>query len=198
MKWIGLTGGMGSGKSAVARMLTDRSYVVVDADRIAYEVVEKGTTGLQSVVRIFGHEILTPTGELDRPKLGRMVFGDPERLEKLEAALHPLIRTRALEIRQQLVDQGVKIAFYDVPLLFEKSMESQFSAVVVVNATPELQVARIQARTSLSPLDIQMRLASQIPLKRKVEQAHFVIQNDGDFAHLEREVERMLIFVSQL
>lgn len=198
MIWIGLTGGIGSGKSTVAQMLTEASYVVVDADRIAHEIVEKGTTGLKAVVRGFGSEVLTADGELDRPKLGRMVFGDPLRLKKLESILHPLIRQRVEETKLQLQDQGVKIAFYDVPLLFEKSIQGQFSSIVVVNCTPEQQIQRTKARSSLTDGEIQMRLASQIPLAQKVGQANFVIQNDGDLLKLKHEVAKMIVFVEQL
>jgi dephospho-CoA kinase len=199
MKWIGLTGGIGSGKSTAAQMLTDAGYTLVDADRIAHEVVEKGTTGLRSVVRGFGPDVLTATGELDRPKLGRMVFGDPIALQKLEFILHPLIRQQVVDTKAQLQDQGVKIAFYDVPLLFEKNMQDQFTAVVVVDCTPEQQFQRTKKRSpSLTDDEIQMRLASQFSLLKKTEQADFVVHNDGDFSQLKVEVEQLIAFVENL
>ena len=199
MKWIGLTGGIGSGKSTVGQMLTDAGYTLVDADRIAHEIVEKGTTGLKAVAHAFGSEVLTADGELDRPKLGRMVFGDPLRLQKLESILHPLIRQKVVDTKVQLQDQGVKIAFYDVPLLFEKNIQGQFSAIVVVDCTPEQQFERTKKRSSqLSDGEIQMRLASQIPLAKKTAQADFVVHNDGDLVKLKSEVLQMIAYVEQL
>lgn len=199
MKWIGLTGGIGSGKSTVAKMLTDAGYTLVDADRIAHEIVEKGTPGLKAVVRGFGPQVLTQGGELDRPKLGRMVFGDPIALQKLESILHPLIRQRVADTQAQLKDQGVVIAFYDVPLLFEKNMQEQFAAVVVVDCTPEQQFQRTKKRSpSLTDDEIQMRLASQFPLLKKTEQADFVVHNDGNLTQLKVEVEQLIAFAENL
>ena len=198
MKWIGLTGGIASGKSTVSKMLKDMSYHVIDADQIAYEVVERGSPGLKSVVGEFGSEILHPDGSLDRRKLGQRVFGDPVQLQKLEAILHPLIRARLQDLKTQLVDKKVPLAFYDVPLLFEKNMQSDFAAVVVVFASEDQQIERLRARTNLSDSEIRMRIASQIPLLHKIKGAHFVIHNDDGPEKLKREVEEMLKFVNNL
>lgn len=198
MKWIGLTGGIASGKSTVSAILKKLSYVVVDADEIAREVVEFGSPGLRSVVREFGEDILDSAGELDRRKLGQRVFGRPQELQKLESILHPLVRARVADIKKQLTATGVQLAFYDVPLLFEKKMEADFSAVVVVSTTPELQASRLRSRNQFSDDEIQARIDSQIALQMKIQKAHFVIHNNQGLVELEREVERMLEFVQKL
>jgi dephospho-CoA kinase len=198
MKWIGLTGGIASGKSTVSKMLRELSYDVVDADQIARDVVEQGGAGLRSVVSEFGKDILAPDGSLDRRKMGQKVFGDPVQLQKLEAILHPLVRARLQELKSELIRRQVPVAFYDVPLLYEKNMHSDFNAVVLVYATPEQQMERLRARTSLSETEIRMRIASQIPLANKIKGAHFVIHNDDGPPKLVSEVMKMLDFVQNL
>ena len=198
MKWIGLTGGIASGKSSVTKILRDLSYNVIDADAIAVEVVQTGTPGLKSVVQEFGLGILKADKSLDRRKLGQLVFGHPEQLAKLNALIHPLVKARTHELREEVERRGAMVAFYDVPLLFENKMEKDFDIVVVVNATPELQTSRLRSRNQLSEAEIQRRLSSQIPLSDKAKRAQFVIQNDGDLKKLESEVSRLIEFLKSL
>ncbi len=198
MKWIGLTGGIASGKSTVSRLLRQRSYQVIDADVLAREVVEKGSPGLQSVVDVFGTEVLQPDGSLDRNQLARLVFGKTQKLAQLEALLHPLIKARLVFLKSELATQGVPLAFYDVPLLFEKNLESEFDAVVVVSCTEVQQKERLKKRSGLSDQEIQERLQAQISLVHKIKKSHFVIQNDQDEAHLQKEIENMIQFLKKL
>jgi dephospho-CoA kinase len=198
MKWIGLTGGIASGKSTVTQILRELSYNVVDADEIAHEVVAPGTPGLKSIVANFGPEILNPGGSLARRELGKRVFGSPVNLQKLEGILHPLIRARIEEIKNQWIAQNVEVAFYDVPLLFEKNMQKDFSAVVVVDCPREMQIERLKKRNNLSESEIQMRMASQLPLATKTAQADFVIHNEKGIDELRAEVSRMLAFIKGL
>ncbi|MGI8522984.1 MAG: dephospho-CoA kinase, partial [Nocardioides sp.] len=129
---IGLTGGIASGKSTVSAMLADLGAVVVDADRIAREVVAAGTTGLTAVVSEFGPEVLTDDGEPDRPKIGAIVFADPSRRAALEAIIHPLVRARAAELEAQADPDALVV--HDIPLLAETGQAAEFDAVIVVDA----------------------------------------------------------------
>ncbi|WP_347359642.1 dephospho-CoA kinase [Bdellovibrio sp.] len=190
MKWIGLTGGIACGKSTVSRMLRSRDIPVVDADEIAKEVVKPGSSGLKSVLQEFGMEFQTAEGTLDRRKLGQRVFGNPELLHKLEAILHPLIREETRRRRRLHEDMGAPLAIYDIPLLFETKAKDQFDAVIVVSCTKEQQKERLR-RQGWSEDEIDMRIASQISLQSKEQEADFVLLNNRDEQHLIREVERL-------
>nr|BFD68276.1 dephospho-CoA kinase [Bdellovibrio sp. HAGR004] len=195
MKWIGLTGGIACGKSTVSRMLRSHNIPVVDADEIAKDVVKPGSSGLKSVLQEFGSEFQTAEGGLDRRKLGQRVFGDPEQLHKLEAILHPLIRE---ETRRRLhEDMGAALAIYDIPLLFETKAKDQFDAVIVVSCTREQQKERLR-RQGWTEDEIDMRIASQISLQSKEQQADFVLYNNRDEQHLIREVDRLLKWLDGL
>ncbi|MBX2987483.1 MAG: dephospho-CoA kinase [Bdellovibrionaceae bacterium] len=192
MKWIGLTGGLASGKSTVAGMLRTKGWPVIDADDIARRVVAPGTPGQTAVLREFGADLRGPDGELDRRELGRRVFGDGLKLSRLESLIHPLVQAEVASRRRLLSTQGFRMAFYDVPLLFEKKLEG-FDAVVVVSATPDLQRSRMKSRNAWDDAEIDRRLASQLPLLEKESLAHFVLRNDGDLAHLERQVDELIL-----
>src|SRR5688572_21949397 len=141
MKWIGLTGGIGSGKSTVAKALRSKAFTVIDADEMARRAVEPKSQGLDEIVQAFGQKILKPDGSLDRKSLGMMVFSDPSQLEKLEKIIHPHIQALVKAERARLSGKG-GLLFYDIPLLYEKSMESQFDSVVVVDCPLELRIQR--------------------------------------------------------
>lgn len=192
MKWIGLTGGLASGKSTVARLLRAKGYPVIDADEIAKNVVAPGTKGLAEVLAEFGKDLRLPDGSLDRNALGQRVFGLPDRLLKLESIIHPLVQAEASARRKAFASQGFRLAFYDVPLLFEKNLTG-FDAVVVVSAPEDLRRVRVASRDGLSAADITKRLAAQTPLAEKEARADIVLKNDGDLASLEAQVDDMLI-----
>lgn len=192
MKWIGLTGGIASGKSTVAQILKDQGLPVVDADQIAKAVVELSQPGFGQVVDHFGKTILKPDGSLDRKKLGQMVFTDPTKLLELEKILHPLVQTETLKQKQSFEKNGHAFAFYDVPLLFEKNLEGQFDAIVVVASSEDLQKMRMKSRDSLSDVEISDRLKSQIPISSKIKKATWVIQNDGTLEDLRKETLEVL------
>jgi dephospho-CoA kinase len=192
MKWIGLTGGIASGKSRVAEILKNKGFKVVDADLIAREVVQAGTSGLKAVVDKFGVEVLLPDGGLDRKKLGRLVFGQPGKLKQLEDILHPLVKKETARQRQEHQEQGHDFVFYDVPLLFEKKMESEFDGILVVVASEALQRERMKNRDHLSEQDIENRLRSQVPLPEKIKKADWVIRNEGSLQDLEVEASNVL------
>lgn len=196
MKWIGLTGGIACGKSTVSRMLRGHDIPIVDADEIAKEVVKPGSSGLKSVIQTFGEEYLNSEGGLDRRKLGQRVFGHPELLHKLEAILHPLIREETRRRRRLHEEMGAPVAIYDIPLLFEAKAQDQFDAIIVVSCTREQQKERLR-RQGWSEDEIEMRIASQIPIQFKEREADFVLNNSRDEQHLLREVDRLLKWLEE-
>jgi dephospho-CoA kinase len=184
MKWYGLTGGIASGKSSVSQILKGEGIAVVDADLIARQVVEAGTSGLKAVVAQFGAGVLHPDGSLDRKKLGQHVFGSPEKLLLLESILHPLVKQETLKQRQGYHSEGRAFSFYDVPLLFEKRMQNEFDGILVVTAPDDLQRQRMKIRDHLSDAEIELRLRAQLPLSEKIKQATWVIENTGSLQEL--------------
>ncbi|MGZ3774585.1 MAG: dephospho-CoA kinase [Pseudobdellovibrionaceae bacterium] len=192
MKWIGLTGSIGCGKSTVSQLLKEKSIPVVDADEIAKKVVEAGSPGLKAVVNEFGSDLLTAEFTLDRRKLGQVIFGDTEKKMRLEAILHPLIREETLRQRNALTARHALFAIYDIPLLFETKAEDQFDAIVVVSCTEEQQKSRLRVRNpQWTEHEIDQRIAAQVSVKVKEQYADFVVHNDGDLEHLKHEVDSL-------
>lgn len=176
---VGLTGGIGSGKSTVARFFAELGVPVVDADQVARDVVEPGSDGLTAVVGVFGEEILDDQGRLDRAELGRRVFGDEEARAQLEAILHPRIAAASMEKLLALSREGHPYAIYEAALLVEKGTHRTMGALVVVAVAPQTQIARVRARDDLDEAGARARLAAQLPLEEKIAVADFVIRNDG-------------------
>jgi dephospho-CoA kinase len=184
---IGLTGGIGSGKSTVSRLLAGRGAVIVDADVIAREVVEPGTPGLAAVVDAFGPEVLTADGALDRPALAAVVFGDPEARRRLDAIVHPLVRGRATEITAAAPPDAVVVN--DVPLLVETGQAAAYDLVLVVEADPETRVARLVQR-GLTEEDARARMSAQATDEQRRAVADVVLDNSGTPDQLESQVDR--------
>lgn len=192
MRWIGLTGGIASGKSTVAYLLRNKGIPVVDADEISRHLTAQHGAGLKSIVRYFGSDIVSSEGDLDRKKLGAMVFSDAKKLSVLENILHPMVQAEVLEKRKSLVSEGVRFAFYDVPLLFEKNLQPQFDAIVVVSADLETQKQRLKLRNNLSDNEVLARIQAQLPMSVKEKQADFVINNHGSMQDLENQVNDLI------
>lgn len=186
---VGLTGGIGSGKSEVAGMLLAHGATLIDSDRVAREVVEPGTEGLAAVVAEFGPEVLTEDGRLDRPKLGGVVFQDPRRRHALNAIVHPLVRRRAAELESAAPPGGIVV--HDVPLLVENAMEGLFDVVVVVDTPPYTQVDRLVRLRGMTPDDARARLAAQASRDQRRAAADVVIDNDGSLATLRSRVDEL-------
>lgn len=184
MKVFGLTGGIGSGKSTVAKRLEDLGIPVVYADRLARVAVERGSAGLAEIARTFGEDVLDANGDLDRRALGARTFGDPAALAKLNAIVHPRVAKLALQSFERHFGEGAKLVCYEVPLLVESGLEEMFRPVVVVAASEATQVARTVARDGLSEAEALARVRSQRPLADKVAVADYVIENDGSLEHL--------------
>jgi dephospho-CoA kinase len=198
MKWIGLTGGIASGKSTVSQRLRELDFQLVDADEIAKAVVQKGTPGLTSILEKYGQEYLDADGNLDRRKLAQHVFADPFRKQEFESIILPLIRTEVKKQREALESQGHKLAIYDMPLLVESKAQGQFDEVIVVICTPEQQKERLRLRHQWSEEEIEQRIRVQIPLAEKEKYANFVVRNDKDRAHLDSEINRLVTWLKTL
>lgn len=189
---FGLTGGLASGKSAVARLLRERGVPVIDADLLAREVVAPGTGGLAELVSTFGDQVLLPDGSLDRPKLAELVFGDPEKRRALNRIVHPRIAALSAERIAELDRRGEPLACYEAALLVENGLADAFRPLVVVAAPEATQVERAMARDAATEEQTRARLAAQHPLAAKVAAADFVIDNAGDLAATERQVDVVL------
>ena len=199
MKWVGLTGGLGTGKTTVSQMLIKRGISVIDADRVAREVVEPNGPAYPGIILAFGSGILKVDGSIDRALLAQSVFGNSQKLLQLEKLIHPFVQKEVSNQRQWLKDQNHPWAVYDVPLLFEKGLKTQFDFIAVVSVTDEqTQVARLKQRNSWNDEEIQKRLKSQLPLSEKITQADYVIRNDADLSSLEKKVDTMVQMLNDL
>lgn len=188
---IGLTGGIATGKSTVSAMLLDRGAIIIDADLIAREVMQPGHAVLQQVVDVFGQEILLKNGELDRKKLGSLVFGKAAAREKLNQITHPAIRSE-IKDRQALylAQHPNRLIVSDIPLLYELQMEKMFDAVMVVYVPKQIQIQRLMDRDGLLRNEAEKRLAAQMDIEIKKERADILIDNSLGVAHLETQIDR--------
>jgi dephospho-CoA kinase len=192
LRVFGLTGGIGSGKSSVAALLRDRGVPVVDADELAREVVMPQSPGLAEIVRVFGPQMVSPDGDLDRKRLGALVFADAAARKRLNAITHPLVRALSQQRFAELAQQGITLAAYDVPLLFEVGLDAVLRPIVVVTASEAAQLERIMARDGLTETEARARIAAQLPLAEKQRRADYVLDNNGSLAELARQVDQVL------
>ena len=189
MLLVGLTGGLGSGKSTVSRMLEERGAVVLDADAFARDAVRAGTPGFDRVAARFGPEVVGRDGELDRAKLAGIVFNDETSLRDLEEIVHPEVRRMVEEgISENVTTDNVVVLVN--PLLIEMGTHRDCDVVVVVSASPETQLERVVGR-GMDREDAQARMANQLPTDEREEHADVLLDNDGDVAALARQVDRL-------
>jgi dephospho-CoA kinase len=189
MLTVGLTGGIGAGKSEVSRLLVEHGAVLIDADRIAREVVAPGTEGLAAVVEAFGDEVLAEDGSLDRPKLGSIVFADQEKLALLNSIVHPLVGARSRELEDAAAQDAVVV--HDVPLLAENGLAPLYDVVVVVDAAPQTQLDRLVRLRGMSEQDARARMAAQATREKRLEIADIVIDNDVPLPVLRQRVREV-------
>jgi dephospho-CoA kinase len=188
---VGLTGGIGSGKSTVARMLAERGAAVVDADALAREVVAPGEPALEAIRQRFGDGVIAPDGTLDRKALGAIVFADGDARRDLEAITHPRIAERAQERLEAHRKAGAKVVVYEAALIVEKRLYTWMDGLIVVAASPETQIRRVMDRDGVSESEARRRLDAQLPLSEKVAVADWVVDNDGPLEETAREVDRI-------
>lgn len=192
MKLVGLTGGIATGKSTVARLIAERGIPIVDADQLAREAVEPGQPALAEIARLWPQTLLAGDGRLDRKRLGAIVFADPDARRRLEAILHPRISELCAARAAALAAAGHKLGFYEASLLVETGRHRDFDGLVVVTASPETQIARAMARDHLTREQARARIDAQLPMANKVAVATHVIDNSGDPAATAAQVEQLL------
>jgi dephospho-CoA kinase len=188
VRQIGLTGGIASGKSAVAECLAELGAVIIDSDVLAREVVQPGTPGLAAVADRFGPGVLAADGSLDRAALGAVVFADPQARADLEAIIHPAVRARASALSAAAPADAVVVQV--IPLLVEAGLVDAFDQVVVVDVDPDLQMERLQRRNGYSREEAAARVAAQAPRDVRLAQADVVIENNGTLTELVAKVDR--------
>jgi dephospho-CoA kinase len=186
---VGLTGGIGSGKSTVSRRLAELGAVVIDSDVLAREVVEPGTPGYAAVVAAFGPSVLAQDGALDRPALARVVFADHDLRQVLNGIVHPLVRQRAASIAAAAPADAIVVQ--DVPLLVETGLADAFDMVVVVDAPDEQRVDRLVEDRAMSPEQVRDRISAQADRRQRLEAADFVLDNSGTRAALLAQVDHL-------
>ncbi|MBD9734094.1 dephospho-CoA kinase [Streptomyces sp. H28] len=186
---VGLTGGIGAGKSEVSRLLVERGAVLIDADRIAREVVAPGTPGLAAVVETFGEQVLAEDGSLDRARLGSIVFADQEKLAALNSLVHPLVGARSKELSEAAPEDAVVV--HDVPLLTENGLAPLYDLVVVVDASPDTQLDRLVRLRGMTEEDARARMAAQATREQRRAVADIVIDNDVPLDELTRRVDEV-------
>ncbi len=190
MKKVGLTGGIGSGKSTVARLLAAHGAVVVDADALARQVVAPGTPGLAEIVEAFGTGVLQADGSLDRPALGRIVFADPAALRTLEGITHPRISAESARLIAAAEVNGAPVLIHDIPLLVENGLPETFDSVIVVEAPDEVRLARLEER-GLPREEAAGRMQAQASNEQRRAAATYLIDNAGSLADLQVRVDEV-------
>ena len=190
MKVVGLTGGIGAGKSTVARLLASHGAVVVDSDAIAREVVAPGTPGLAEIVEAFGAGVLQADGSLDRPVLGRIVFNDAAALRRLEQITHPRIQAESARLIAEAEAAGKPVLVHDIPLMVESGAQSTFETVIVVEASDDVRLERLERR-GLPREQALERMKAQATNEQRRAAATFLIVNDGSEAELSRRVDEV-------
>lgn len=192
MKLVGLTGGIASGKSTVAKILQSLGAAIVNADDLAREVVEPGHEAWKEIVAAFGADILQSDQTLDRQKLRTLIFNQPEARKRLESIIHPRVRALAEERIRQYAAAGYPVVIYEVPLLFEGNLQEWLRPVILVACDVETQTARLQKRDHLTATDAEKHIAAQMSLKDKRRLADYVIENNGSLEDLERQTRQIL------
>ena len=189
---IGLTGGIASGKSTVSQMFRELSIPVIDADIIAREVVEQGKPAYNKIVEVFGEEILQADGELDRPKLGSIVFHNEEKRLQLNGIVHPAVRKEMNDQKDMYIKEGMQAVVLDIPLLFESKLTNLVDQILVVAVAPSTQLERLMKRNGFSEEEAKARIDSQMPLIEKVTLADKIIHNDGTITETKAQLQRIL------
>ena len=191
MKVVGLTGGIGSGKSTVAQFLVELGAVAIDTDKIGHEALKPDTEVWREVVATFGRQILTPDGNINRKKLGDIVFGNPESLLKLNRIMHPRIYERVKAQLEGYRQRGVDVVVLEAPLLLEAGWTSLVDEVWITVATESTVLRRLKERVGLSETESLARLRSQLPVEKRVSHADVIINNDGDLHELKAKVKKL-------
>lgn len=189
MLLVGLTGNIGSGKSTVAQMFSERGATIIDADILARRAVEVGTAAYDKIVARWGARVLAPDGHLDRAAVRRIVFADHDQLEELNQIVHPEVERLRVRLIDQARRRGDQVVICDIPLLFERHMTDRFDRIVLVDASRALRLERLVKDRDLRETEAMDMIAAQMPAALKRARADYIVENDGTFAQLERRVQ---------
>lgn len=192
MRWIGLTGGIATGKSAAKKVIEQNEFPVIDADMIAHQISQKGQVGYNAIVQEFGSDLLQLDGTLDRKKLGEIIFKSETQKLRLENLLHPLIQSVVSEQKAMHKSAGHKLCFYDVPLLFEKTLQRQFDTTILIWCDSQTQMRRLIARNNLTEQQAMDRITSQLPLIEKLPLANHCVDNSSTLQSLQLQMNALL------
>lgn len=190
---IGLTGGIASGKSTVANMLKEFNLPVIDADRIAREVVEPGKEAYKKIIEMFGSEVISSNGTINRKKLGNTIFNDEEKRLQLNNIVHPAVRQSMHEQKERYINEGNHTVILDIPLLFESNLTHMVNKIILVYVDEEIQLTRLMGRNQLSMDEALSRIQSQMPLREKIPLADAVLHNNGTIAETRKQLEDLLL-----
>ncbi len=190
--WIGLTGGIATGKSTASDIIRDLGLPLIDADAISREVVAPGSPILKQIAKTFGKNLVDEADRLDRAALGKIVFNDEKKRLKLESLLHPEIQKIKNSERLRFEKEGAKMAFYDVPLLFEKNLQDEFDATILIYCKKKQQIERLMHRNSIDEKEAKQLLKNQMSIEEKKALADFVVDNTGDKDHLRLEIIKLI------
>ncbi|MBE3569285.1 MAG: dephospho-CoA kinase [Bacillales bacterium] len=189
---IGLTGGIASGKSTVSSLLKEKGYTVIDADAAAKIVVQPGEEAYNKIVNAFGKEILLENGEINRRKLGDLVFRNEQKRLQLNSIVHPAVRKQMLLEKEQAIRDGKQTVILDIPLLFESGLTWMVDKTIVVYVDGSIQLERLMKRNGLDKEDAEIRISAQMPLEEKVKKADAVIHNNGTIAETKQQLEQII------
>lgn len=189
---IGLTGGIASGKSTVSSLLKEKGFTVIDADVAARIVVQPGEDAYKKIVETFGKDILLENGEINRPKLGDLVFRDEQKRLQLNAIVHPAVRKQMLLEKEQAIRNGKQTIFLDIPLLFESGLTWMVDKTIVVYVDENIQLQRLMKRNGLDKEAAEIRISAQMPLEEKASKADAVINNNGTITETKKQLEHII------
>ncbi|RWR05974.1 dephospho-CoA kinase [Siminovitchia fortis] len=189
---VGLTGGIASGKSTVSKLLEKRGFAIVDADIAARKVVEPGERAYMDIVEAFGSRVLLEDGTLNRAKLGSIVFQNEEERKKLNAIVHPAVRKKMKDWQEEAIESGKQTVILDIPLLYESKLTHLVEKTIVVFVNEETQLKRLMERNAFTEKEAKSRIASQMPLREKVELADAVIDNNGSIEETETQLDQLI------
>ena len=189
---IGLTGSIASGKSTVAKMIQSYNLPIVDADQVARQVVESGSPTLLKIAEVFGQDVISEDGTMDRAKVGNLIFHDESKRQQLNAIIHPAIREEMIRQRDEFTSYGEKNVFMDIPLLFESKLEHFVEKIIVVSVTEDVQLERLMERNGFTKEEANARIATQIPVKEKEQLADAVIHNNGTLEDTAIQLQNIL------
>lgn len=196
MKWIGLTGGIATGKSTASRLIESLGVPVIDADKISHDLSDIGASGYTKIVSHFGTNILNSDQSIDRKKLGDLIFSNTQMKTDLEQILHPLIQEKVQEQKKHYQYSGNSLCFYDVPLLFEKNLEQNFDHTVLIWCHHKTQMSRLMERNRLTIDEAVKRIQNQTPLIQKVSRADFCVDNSGVKEDLFKQLKYLIKVLS--